>query len=355
MAFDIEQFPTSKEAKRMLTFVTRDFYDRSYVGKWLFQVMGLEMDEMRGYLDELTLQIFPETATWGLQYHEEKWGLPVYSGNNYEERRRAILAKRDYRAPMMPYRMEQYLQDMTENYTVRIADIHDEGPSGWTAPHPNTFKAFFIGNGDDAGTINVNEIKKLLDRIKQSHTTYTMAQEIDIEIDNTDLEQIRVPLILMHIDIPYRSNIVLDGDWQLDGQFLLNQGLGSRIGLGIRNRIKTYQPDEIMCIPEIRIGATARTESQVKAKETTSLTIAFWDARLLDGLWLLDGSHDLGSTRRYGMHIKDTSRAGINSQTEQIANVAVTRHTSDYWFFDGGLSLDGARHLNSIYEKEEIE
>ena len=45
MGFDIEHFPTSESAKRMLSFVTKGFYDKSYVGKWLYQVMGLELDQ----------------------------------------------------------------------------------------------------------------------------------------------------------------------------------------------------------------------------------------------------------------------------------------------------------------------
>ena len=43
--FDLEQFPTSESAKRMLSYVTPGFYDNSYVGKWLYQVMGLEYDD----------------------------------------------------------------------------------------------------------------------------------------------------------------------------------------------------------------------------------------------------------------------------------------------------------------------
>ena len=45
--FDLEQFPTSESAKRMLSYVTPGFYDNSYVGKWLYQVMGLEYDDAR--------------------------------------------------------------------------------------------------------------------------------------------------------------------------------------------------------------------------------------------------------------------------------------------------------------------
>ena len=40
--FDLENFPTSESAKKMLGYVSDGFYDSSYVGKWLFQVMGIE-------------------------------------------------------------------------------------------------------------------------------------------------------------------------------------------------------------------------------------------------------------------------------------------------------------------------
>ena len=36
MAIDLENFPNSEAAKRMLTYVTAHWYDKSYVGKWVF-------------------------------------------------------------------------------------------------------------------------------------------------------------------------------------------------------------------------------------------------------------------------------------------------------------------------------
>ena len=68
--FDLEEFPTSESAKRQLSYVTKGFYDTSYIGKWIYQVMGLEYDEAKRIVEELPLQFFPETATWGLKYHE---------------------------------------------------------------------------------------------------------------------------------------------------------------------------------------------------------------------------------------------------------------------------------------------
>lgn len=67
---ELELFPTSESALKMLSYVTPGFYDKSYVGKWMFQVMGLEYDKALKLAEELPEQFFPETATWGLCWHE---------------------------------------------------------------------------------------------------------------------------------------------------------------------------------------------------------------------------------------------------------------------------------------------
>ena len=59
----LENFPTSESAKRQLGYVTAGFYDNSYVGKWIFQVIGQEYDDARKIMQELPAQMFPETAT----------------------------------------------------------------------------------------------------------------------------------------------------------------------------------------------------------------------------------------------------------------------------------------------------
>lgn len=61
--FCLEHFPTSESARRQLRYITAGFYDSSYVGKWIFQVMGQEYDDARRIIQELPAQMFPETAT----------------------------------------------------------------------------------------------------------------------------------------------------------------------------------------------------------------------------------------------------------------------------------------------------
>ena len=182
--FDLEQFPTSESAKRMLSYVTPGFYDNSYVGKWLYQVMGLEYDDARKLAEELQYQMFPETATWGLMYHEIKWGLPVRTNLSYEERRQLIYQKRDYKAPMTPYRMETYLKNAT-GFDVFVADCHDSGIYNFQPAHPNIFKAYFTGEG----TLDSKAAHEMLAKLKQSHTTYIVNDYSSFEIDNRELEK----------------------------------------------------------------------------------------------------------------------------------------------------------------------
>ena len=167
--FDIENFPESPSALKMLSYVSDGFYDNSYVGKWLYQIMGLEYDEAAAILETLPDQMFPETATWGLMYHEIKWGLPIRENLSYEERRKLIYQKRDYRAPMTPYRMEVLLSDLS-GCKVSICDVHDPRDNGYIPWHPNVFQVS-LETGDNA--INLGDILQKLRRIKQSHTTFT--------------------------------------------------------------------------------------------------------------------------------------------------------------------------------------
>lgn len=173
--FDLENFPTSVSANKMLGYVSGGFYDRSYVGKWLYQVIGLEYDKALKIAEELPYQMFPETATWGLMYHEMKWGLPVREYLTYEERRKLIYQKRDVKAPMTPYRIEEYLKNVTD-FEVHVADVHDSGLYNYKASHPNTFKVIFLGQG----TLDAAAVREAINRIKQSHTDFIINEHIDV-------------------------------------------------------------------------------------------------------------------------------------------------------------------------------
>lgn len=200
---DLEHFPTSASAMRMLSYVSGHFYDNSYIGKWIYQVIGQEYDKAWDVIaGELAEQMFIETATWGLMYHEIKWGLPVRPNLSYEERRGLIYQKRDYRAPMIPYRMEKYLENAT-GFEVHIADIHDPGEYGFVPLHPNVFKAYFLGEE----TLDSKLVFEIINRLKQSHTTYTVNDRMEIRTDNKDIESIVLMNIMFYLSSGTDENI----------------------------------------------------------------------------------------------------------------------------------------------------
>lgn len=176
MDLNLEQFPTSESALRMMSYITQNgWYDKSYVGKWLFQVMGLEMDEARKYVEELAIQAFPETATWGLMYHEIKFGLPVRESLTDDERRRIIIRHRDTVEPLSPWRMEQLIRNVAET-DVHVTDINEGAP----VSHPNIFMVTVT----DLDGIDVGAVIAKVKEIKQSHTTFAIyfGCEIGVQI-----------------------------------------------------------------------------------------------------------------------------------------------------------------------------
>lgn len=165
--FDLEHFPTSPSAIRMMSRIS-PIYDRSYVGKWIFEVMGVEMDGARLRFEELRLQAFPETATWGIIYWEQKYGIPVNESLDLETRRKNVIIKRGIRSPMNPARIEQILGDMCGRQVEVTENV---------APY-----AFQVTIYAGDTTVDFSAIFQRLRRIKPSHQRALLIFEADTGI-----------------------------------------------------------------------------------------------------------------------------------------------------------------------------
>lgn len=60
----MEQILTSESAKQMIDYVS-PIYGKSRIGLWLFQVIGLEIDDVKTICEDIFDQIFVDRATWG--------------------------------------------------------------------------------------------------------------------------------------------------------------------------------------------------------------------------------------------------------------------------------------------------
>ena len=154
MAIDLERFPASETAQRMIRRVS-PVYDRSYVAKWLYQVMGLEWDEVWRIMDSMWEQPFLEQATWGLRYWEQAYGLATDETKSYEERRRIVSAKRSYKRPMNPAGLEAVLSNFTGGIAVVTENV---------APYTFSVELDSLGN-----PIDYHAVSQLIRRLKPSH------------------------------------------------------------------------------------------------------------------------------------------------------------------------------------------
>ena len=157
--FDLERFPENRVSQRMVSRVS-PIYERSYVAKWLYEVMGREVDDAEIRFSELREQANPETATWALRYWEQRYGIEVNESRDIELRRAEIMTRRGTRHPMNPARMERTLRAMTGRNILVIENV---------APYTFCVEIEALDRyvGIDAA---IEKIKK----IKPSHQAFTV-------------------------------------------------------------------------------------------------------------------------------------------------------------------------------------
>ena len=154
---DIEYFPTNETAKHMLSRVS-PIYGYSRVGKWLFQVMGMEMDEARKVIESLRDQCYLDRVTWGIRYWEERYGIPVDESLDLETRRARIRRAGSRFGPINPARIEEVLEDLTG----RIVHVVEDNP------HYCFDLQFEAGRKD----LDYQAIIEKINAIKPSHLSY---------------------------------------------------------------------------------------------------------------------------------------------------------------------------------------
>lgn len=157
--FDIEHFPKDEAAQRMISRVS-PIYEKSYVGKWLFEVMGIEMNQARQLVESLREQCFLEYCTWGMRYWEQRYGIEPDESKDLETRRAAVMAKRGQRGSMTPAALEEILEALTgRNVTV------DEDGGNYS---------FKISIDEGTNVVDYLAVIKKTDTVKPSHLGYTI-------------------------------------------------------------------------------------------------------------------------------------------------------------------------------------
>ena len=109
-SIDLDKFPTSETAKRMLKRVS-PVYQNSYTAKWLYQVMGMELDEARSIVESLRDQAFTQTVTWAIEMQEHKYSIEPDESLTLDERRTRLFRKKTVKHPANPWFYENYIKN----------------------------------------------------------------------------------------------------------------------------------------------------------------------------------------------------------------------------------------------------
>lgn len=154
---------TSESGKRMLSYVS-PIYDQSKVMQAIFECIGKEVDDLHTWCDDILNQFFPQTATWGLEYWENRLGIVTNTSLPIETRRKNILLKLATRTPVTPARLKSIIEAVSGVEADIVQNIA-----------PYTFRVSLISQAN--GNIDVWQVNKTIKDTKPAH----LAFELDIE------------------------------------------------------------------------------------------------------------------------------------------------------------------------------
>ena len=153
---------TTDTGRKMLEQVS-PIYENSYIGLWMLEVIGREYENLWELVRTLPAQLFPETADWGLELWEKRYGLDG-AGLTLEERRAQLRLKRAYDGPLTPKRIEDLAESMTG---LKARVVEHVGPY--------TFAVYLL-----AATSSEDKLREMINRVKPAHLSFEIRYELGV-------------------------------------------------------------------------------------------------------------------------------------------------------------------------------
>ena len=154
---NLDELPTREIAQDMMQMIS-PIYEKSYVGKWIFEVMGASLELAKSTALSLREQAFPETATWSIAYWEDSYGIHPNESLSLEERRKQVIQKRNFRKPMNPARIEMLVENLCGRKTKLRENVE-----------PHVFEIEIASGSTDA---SLNKIIDLINEVKQAQKSF---------------------------------------------------------------------------------------------------------------------------------------------------------------------------------------
>ena len=179
----------------------------------------------------------------------------------------------------------------------------------------------------------VGDVATLMEKLGQkipAHLAFTAQFQTNFIFDWRDLEKINLTKLGIKVGLPFFYTRMLDGSFDLDGTYDLSGG--QRVGLGVDVGTKFGF--------ENTTGISLWQKILMPLKLTESIT---------EGIALLLGIETSG-----GFDFGGTVGCGVETG-EDIPLITMTKKGTGAWFLDGSVTLNGAKNLDTIYEKEVIQ
>lgn len=146
-------------ARRIIDDISPIYYNGP-VALSVFNAIGLQLDELDGWVNQLWHEINPLTATWGLDYWEINYNLPYNSELTIEQRRGRVLTRINARAPMNPYRIENIAKGVCQREARVIENT--------------AYRKFDVDIESGENNINYNNIIEAINKAKASRLYFDL-------------------------------------------------------------------------------------------------------------------------------------------------------------------------------------
>lgn len=166
-----QQIITSAEAEAFLRMVTKGFYNQSFTGLWIYEVIGREWDEMRAWAEGLKEEINPQTCTWSVPIWEWVYGIEPDESLGLDFRRQRLLAKITTARPINPEVIRRGVAALV-GASVDAVEVND-----FVGPY--RFEVIIHPQGTP---LPYNRINPYIRGIKPSHLRFEADIETKVEI-----------------------------------------------------------------------------------------------------------------------------------------------------------------------------
>ncbi len=150
------QILKNPKSQEIIDYVS-DIYGESYVGLWLFEIIGYALNKAYSQCIGLRDETSPVSSTWALDYFEDEYGLGRGENMTAEQRRARIINKMNQHFQCNPARICDAVSAAIGGVEVQMIENYDE----------NTF----LINIRDAIT-DFTPVEEVLDEMKPAHLIY---------------------------------------------------------------------------------------------------------------------------------------------------------------------------------------